>query len=105
MPLATFSEAAKLMGYKSRSQLYKMKRDGWLNDYIVEIAGKNYLDLQPRGKASLDNHIMGIIQWRPSNPIRELETECLQIEQLRTSQTLSLRMTHIGTLRKDPFCS
>ena len=69
-----FSEAAKLMGYKSRSQLYKMKRDGWLNDYIVEIAGKNYLDLQPRGKASLDNHIMGIIQWRPSNPIRELET-------------------------------
>ena len=74
MPLATFSEAAKLMGYKSRSQLYKLKRDGWLNDYIVEIAGKNYLDLQPRGRASLDNHIMGIIQWRPSNPIRELET-------------------------------
>ena len=59
------------MGYKSRSQLYKMKRDGWLNDYIVEIAGKNYLDLQLRGKASLDNHIMGIIQWRPSNPNRK----------------------------------
>ena len=74
MPLATFSEAAKLMGYESRSQLYKLKRDGCLNDYIVEIAGKNYLDLQPRGKVSLDNHIMGIIQWRPSNPIRELET-------------------------------
>ena len=59
--MSYFSEAAKLMGYKSRSQLYKMKRDGWLNDYIVEIAGKNYLDLQPRGKESLDNHIMGII--------------------------------------------
>ena len=52
MPLATFPEAAKLMGYKSRSQLYKLKRDGWLNDYIVEIAGKNYLDLKPRVKAS-----------------------------------------------------
>ena len=36
MPLATFSEAAKLMGYKSRSQLYKLKRDGWFNDYIAE---------------------------------------------------------------------
>ncbi len=61
MPLATFSEAAKLMGFKSRSQLYKLKRDGWLNDYNVEIASKNYLDLQPRVKESLDNHIMGII--------------------------------------------
>ena len=68
MPLATFSEAAKLMGYKIRSQLYKRKRDGWLNDYIVEIGGKTYFDLQARGKESLDNHIMGIFNGDPIIP-------------------------------------
>ena len=34
MPLATISEAAKICGYQSRSQLYKMLNDGWLKDYV-----------------------------------------------------------------------
>ena len=72
MPLATISETAKILGYKSRSQLYKMKADGWIDPYVIEIRGRTYLDLYPTGHEPLDTHIMGIIQWRPSNPTREI---------------------------------
>ena len=73
MALATFTEAAKALGYKSRSQLYKLKNKGLLDDYLVDIGGVNYLELQPRNKTSLGDHIMSNIQIRPSNPIREFD--------------------------------
>ena len=68
--ICTFAEAAKVLGYKSRSTLYKLKSDGWLDDYIIRYAGRDHLQLKPKGKPSLATHIMGVIQWRPSNPIR-----------------------------------
>ena len=76
-PICTFAEAAKILGYKSRSTLYRLKRDGWLDDYLVNVNGKDMLKLHPRGKKKLSDHIMGIIQWRPSNPIREQNLEIL----------------------------
>ena len=69
-PICTFKEASEILGYKSRSTLYKLKKDGWLDDYLIHIAGKDHLQLKPKGKPSLATHIMGVIQWRPSNPIR-----------------------------------
>jgi len=76
-PICSFSEASKIMGYKSRSTLYRLKRDGWLDDYLVDVNGKDMLKFHPRGKQKLSDHIMGIIQWRPSNPIREQNFETL----------------------------
>ena len=61
-PICTFAEAAKILGYKSRSTLYRLKRDGWLDDYLVNVNGKDMLKLNPRGKQKLSDHIMGIIQ-------------------------------------------
>ena len=76
-PICTFAEADMILGYKSRSTLYRLKRDGWLDDYLVKVNGKDMLKFQPRGKQKLSDHIMGIIQWWPSNPIREQNFETL----------------------------
>ena len=35
--LCTFSEASKLLGYKSRSTLYQLKEKGLLDDYLENI--------------------------------------------------------------------
>ena len=72
MPYCTYSETARILGYSSRSTLYKVKNDGWLKHYEVSIDGRNYLDLHPRGHSPLDQHLKGILQWRRSNPIRKM---------------------------------
>ena len=36
------------------------------------IDGKRYLDLHPKGYKPLDKYLIGILQWRPSNPIRKI---------------------------------
>ena len=73
MPFCTFSETARILGYSSRSTLYKVRRDGWLKPYEVSIDGKKYLDLHPRNHKPLDQYLKGILQWRPSNPIRKMK--------------------------------
>ena len=66
MPLCSIGEAAKQLGYKSRSQIYRMISDGWLNDYLQEVNGRKFLELEPRGKRPLKEHMAGITQWRPN---------------------------------------
>ena len=66
MPLATITEASRILGYRSRSTIYKMLNDGWLNDYVVEVEGTKYLNLKPAGKPHLVDHMAGIAQWRPN---------------------------------------
>ena len=61
-----------ILGYSSRSILYKVRKDGWLKSYEVSIEGKRYLDLHPRNHQPLDQYLKGILQWRPSNPIRKM---------------------------------
>ena len=72
MPYCTYSETARILGYQSRSTLYKMRKDGWLKHYEVYIEGKKYIDLHPKGYKPLDQYLKGILQWRPSNPIRKI---------------------------------
>ena len=72
MPYCTYSELARILGYQSRSTLYKVRKDGWLKHYEVYIEGKKYLDLHPKGYKPLDQYLKGILQWRPSNPIRKI---------------------------------
>ena len=72
--LCSITEASELLGYKSRAQLYRMKEEHWLDDYIQIIDGKTYLLMEgPRGKPSLARHIMGIIDWRSSNTIIDFD--------------------------------
>ena len=55
--LCTFSEASKLLGYKSRSTLYQLKEKGLLDDYLEEIEGKTYLYMRKRNGKTLAKHI------------------------------------------------
>ena len=72
--LCSITKAAHYLGYRSRAQLYRMKGDGWLDDYIQIIDGKTYLIMEgPRGKPTLARHIMGIIDWRCSNTIIDFD--------------------------------
>ena len=43
------------------------------SNYEVTIEGRRYLDLNPRNHKPLDQYLKGILQWRPSNPIRKIK--------------------------------
>ena len=53
----SFSEASKLLGYKSRSTLYQLKEKGLLDNYLEEIEGKTYLYMRKRNGKTLAKHI------------------------------------------------
>ena len=72
MAIATFTEASQILGYKSRSTLYKLKRDSLLEDYLVEIKGKSHLILKPVGKPRLKDYLASILQWRPNGVFPDL---------------------------------
>ena len=75
MMLCTFTEAARFLGYSSRSQLYKMKDLGVLDDYLEAVQGKLYLNMKPTGKLSLAQHIMHNTQWRGLQTIIDFDPD------------------------------
>ena len=73
--LCTFSEAAKFLGYSSRSQLYKLRDLGVLDEYLEVGEGKTYLNMKPTGKLSLAQHIMHNTQWRGLQTIIDFDPD------------------------------
>ena len=61
MQLMSVSVAARHLGYKSRSQLYKLMNHGWLDAYVhVQMpSGQRLL-----GVDGLQKTLQGICQWR-----------------------------------------
>ena len=61
MQLMSISGAARYIGYKSRSQLYKLIDDGWLDDHlhINMPSGQRLLDVD-----GLQKKLQGLYQWR-----------------------------------------
>ena len=47
MTIATFFEASEMMGFRSPSTLYKLRKEGQLDDYLVEIQGRWHLVMKP----------------------------------------------------------
>tara|TARA_S200000501_G_scaffold68664_1_gene60516 strand:+ start:16 stop:252 length:237 start_codon:yes stop_codon:yes gene_type:complete len=64
--LFTISQAAKELGYTSRSTLYRLIKKGILDKYLWETKDgkKMYIELNPRGKLSVAQVITTNIQWR-----------------------------------------
>jgi len=58
-----------LLGYKSRSQIYRILKDGWMDGYVSEVEGTKYLKMKPSGKPRLVVHMEGIAQWRPNGVV------------------------------------
>ena len=67
MQLMSISGAARHLGYKSRSQLYKFIDDGWLDDHlhIIMPSGQRLLDVD-----GLQERLQGLCQWRMSKARR-----------------------------------
>ena len=61
MQLMSISGAARHLGYKSRSQLYKLIDDGWLDEHVhVQMpSGQRLLDVD-----GLQDKLQGLCQWR-----------------------------------------
>ena len=61
MHLMSISGAARHLGYKSRSQLYKLIDDGWLDEHVhVQMpSGQRLLDVD-----GLQERLQGLCQWR-----------------------------------------
>ena len=55
------SAAARHLGYKSHSQLYKLMNDGWLDDHVhIQMpSGQRLLDVD-----GLMKTLQGLCQWR-----------------------------------------
>ena len=61
MQLMSISGAARHLGYKSRSQLYKLMNDGWLDEHVhVQMpSGQRLLDVD-----GLREKLQTLCQWR-----------------------------------------
>jgi hypothetical protein len=61
MQLMSISGAARHLGYKSRSQLYKLIDDGWLDEHVhVQMpSGQRLLDVD-----GLREKLQSLCQWR-----------------------------------------
>ncbi len=64
MSIATLAEASEILGYRSPSTLYKLKKEGQLDDYLVEIQGRAHLVMKPVGKPKLKDYLGSILQWK-----------------------------------------
>ena len=61
----TISEAARQLGFKSRSQLYRLIEDGSLRDYLYQDQkGRTYLLAEPAGKKDLYSWVKSITRWQ-----------------------------------------
>ena len=61
MQLMSISSAARHLGYKSRSQLYKLIDDCWLDEHVhVQMpSGQRLLDVD-----GLQERLQGLCRWR-----------------------------------------
>jgi hypothetical protein len=66
----TISEAAAYCGYKSRTVLYRLLRDGLLRDYEAGRVGRTrLLESDPPGRCTLRDHIAACVQLRHDSPL------------------------------------
>ena len=64
MELMTISEAARRLGYKSRSQLYKLLNEGYLSEHVFvqQHTGQRLVDIE-----GLREKLQCICQWLPDS--------------------------------------
>lgn len=68
--IVSLGDAAAALGYRSRSQIYRLKADGFLDRYLVPGAGPHgadAIDLQPEGAKHLREHVAECVQLRVTN--------------------------------------
>jgi hypothetical protein len=73
MPAVSITEAARALGFKSRSTLYRLIGDGYLADYLRPDgpAGRQSLELMPRGLPTLRDRVAQLIRPQLTNGFGE----------------------------------
>ena len=66
MELMTISEAARCLGYKSRSQLYRLLNEGYLSEnvHVQQHTGQRLVDIK-----GLREKLHCMCQWRPGQRV------------------------------------
>jgi hypothetical protein len=71
----TISEAAAHLGYRSRTVIYRLLRDGLLRDYEAGRNGRSQLlESHPPGRCPLRDHIAACVQLRYDSPLGQKPT-------------------------------
>jgi len=73
MPAVTFSEAAKALGFRSRSTLFRLKDSGDLSEYLrppSSPGGAALLELTPPGRPPLAEHVNRCVRPQITNEAR-----------------------------------
>jgi hypothetical protein len=71
MAAVTFGDAAAVLGHRSRSSLYRLRKAGFLADYLREggKGGAQLLELEPDGVLPLREYCRGILRARVDSPL------------------------------------
>lgn len=77
MAAVTFGDAAAVLGHRSRSSLYRLRKAGFLADYLREggKGGAQLLELEPEGLPPLREYCKGILRARVDSPLWRPELE------------------------------
>ena len=68
--ILNLSEAALHLGYRSRSTLQRLVRDGHLDAYRMPCNGREVLlETTPAGQPSLREKVRSMTQYRPGSPL------------------------------------
>ena len=79
--LATFYETSELLKC-NRATLYRLKKEGRLDNYITEIEGVLYLELDDFArKPKLSTYLQTVIQWKGQQPCIDFSSKKYFIEQ------------------------
>lgn len=71
MATITFSQAAQMMGWRSRSTLYRLRDSGALLGYVRESAkGGTVLEMTPPNRPPLDEHLRRVVRTQANSPGR-----------------------------------
>jgi len=72
MPAVSLSEAAQVLGFRSRSTLYRLRDAGNLADYLLppEPTGRQRLELEPAGLPPLREHVARFVRLQINSACR-----------------------------------
>lgn len=72
MPAVTLADAARALGFKSRSTLYRLKDAGQLDQYLKPNgpSGRQLLELEPRGLPPLREAVARLVRPQMNNQTR-----------------------------------
>jgi hypothetical protein len=74
--ICNLTEASLHLGYRARSTLQRLVRDGQLEAYRVPSSGREILlDTSPMGRPSLRETVQALTQYRPESPLWQRERE------------------------------